>query len=216
MGDIAAVGVEVVCIAVGAAIGGVDGLCAEGFEPGGCGGGEVDVGLSVWGGGVDVCGVEVFCNVGADLEVSGADGGADGGEEGCIELLRGVFDNACDEAAPARVDGGDFFPIQRRQQDRDAVGGDDARGEACMIEHDGVGFVGRVARGGAVAWTCDIVAVDLFDGDPFALIEPEPARDCVAVAGAGAKGVRHAQRVEQRGLVGDCVLEGCADQHGAR
>jgi hypothetical protein len=120
---------------------------------------------------------ELVANFFSDGKAAGADGGADGGDEvlgaGAEVAAKGAdaaLDDAGESASPAGMEGGDGVGAGVGDEDRDAVGGEDAEekvgvaGVECVAPEDGFAVGGGEWEVGAV-YALDDPGVALADGD---------------------------------------------------
>src|SRR5882762_4114851 len=120
-------------------------------------------------GGFGELGEELGGDFGADFVAAASDGRADGGEqvggvalELHLHLADGFHDYAGQSASPASVDGGDGALFRVHEENRDAVGGLDAKEEAGTVGHGGIALAGFGRCG---VEKMDDVGMDLPQGD---------------------------------------------------
>lgn len=171
---VAAMAEKVGFIAKGAGVGGVD--LVKGYagvaELAEGGGGQIDVRFESTGVAVDglaeACLLEGGRDVGADLEMVGADGRANGGDDvlrlEAVSFGQGANrggDDAGHDAAPAGVSGGNGFSIAGGEKDGHAVGGADRQHAIRFASDHGVRGRGGGGFDRAAGDMPDVGAVDL-------------------------------------------------------
>lgn len=105
-----------------------------------------------------------------------------------LDRVHRFIDHAGQQPTPTRVYRRDRAAISRREQDRHAVGGEDARHLIRLTQQHRV-RIARIKGTVPFTWNMHRVAVDLPDADPFAVGEVQSLGDGEVVAVAGAEAV---------------------------